>query len=54
MKLTSQLKKRKIPIVRVDQSLNKYDDVILFPEKLEKANEMIRKVGFPKQWIDKK
>jgi len=44
MKITTELKKRKIPIVRNDKSLNKYDDIILFPDKLEKANEMLRKV----------
>lgn len=44
------IKKRKIPIVKIDQSLNKYDDKILFPDKLEKANEMLRKIGLPKQW----
>lgn len=49
MKITKELKKRKIPIVRVDKSLNKYDDKIMFPEKLEKANEMLRKIGLPKQ-----
>jgi len=41
----------KTPVVRIDKSLNKYDDVILFPDKLEKANEMLRRVGIPKQWI---
>ena len=50
MKVTTKIKKRKIPIVRVDKSLNKYDDKILFPDKLEKANEMLRNVGLPKQW----
>jgi len=52
MKITTEIKKRKIPIVKIDKSLNKYDDVILFPEKLEKANEMLRKVGLPKQWTN--
>lgn len=54
MKITTEIKKRKIPIVRIDKSLNKYDDLILFPDKLEKANEMLRKVGLPKQWTDEK
>ena len=51
MNVTAEIKKRKIPIVRLDKSLNKYDDKILFPDKLEKANEMLRKIGLPKQWI---
>ena len=50
MKIITELKKRKIPIVRMDESLNKYDDKILFPDKLEKANEMLKKNGLPKQW----
>ncbi len=52
MKITTELKKRKVPIVKLDKSLNQYDDVVLFPEKLEKANEMLQKVGPPKQWAD--
>jgi hypothetical protein len=52
MNVPEEIKKRKTPIVRIDTSLNKYDDMILFPDKLEKANEMLRKIGLPKQWID--
>jgi hypothetical protein len=51
MKIITEIKKRKIPIVRVDNSLKKYDDKILFPDKLEKANEMLKKIGLPKQWM---
>ena len=54
MKITAELKKRKIPIVKIDKSLNKYDDIVLFPDKLEKANEMLRKVGLPKHWTNEK
>jgi hypothetical protein len=49
LKIIAGLKKRKTPIVRVDKSLNKYDNKILFPEKLEKANKMLKKIGLPKQ-----
>ena len=41
----------KTPIVRIDRSLSKYDGIVLFLDKLEKANEMLRKTGLPKQWI---
>ena len=51
MKITKELKKRKIPIVAIDKSLEKYDDKILFTEKLEKANEMLKKIGLPKMAI---
>jgi len=50
MKVIAEIKERKIPIVRIDEALNKYDDKILFPDKLERANEMLRKIGLPKQW----
>ncbi|MCP1381693.1 hypothetical protein [Runella salmonicolor] len=53
MKVTNELKKRKTPIVKIDKSLDKFDDKILFPEKLEKANEMLKKIGLPKQWTTK-
>ncbi len=53
MKVTNELKKRKIPIVTIEESLNKLDDKILFPKKLEKANEMLKKIGLPKQWTTK-
>jgi len=50
MKIINELKKRNIPIVKIDKSLNKYDDIIIFPEKLDKANKKLRKSGLPKQW----
>lgn len=49
MKIVTEIKKRKVPIVRVDKSLNKYDDKILFPDKLEKANKMLQNTGLPKK-----
>ena len=38
----------KKPIVVIDKSLDFFNDKLLFPEKLEKANEMLKKVGLPK------
>jgi hypothetical protein len=46
--LFADLKKRKTPIVKIDSSLNQFDGKVLFPEKLEKANEMLKKIGLPK------
>lgn len=43
-----ELNKSKTPIIRIDKSLDKYENKVLFPEKLEKANEMLRKIGLPK------
>lgn len=53
MKITEEIKKRKIPIVKIDKSLNKFDDKVLFPDKLEKANKMLKNKGLPKQWTTK-
>ena len=36
------------------EDIDGYDDIVLFPDKLEKANEMLRKVGLPKQWTNEK
>ncbi|MFA5418941.1 MAG: hypothetical protein WC341_10835 [Bacteroidales bacterium] len=47
-----EINTKKKPIVLVDKSLDFFNDKILFPKKLEKANEMLKKVGLPK--LDKK
>ena len=48
MKGIKELNKLKIPIVKIDKSLNKYSDQVLFKEKVEKANETLKNVGLPK------
>ena len=48
MKKIEDLNKSKLPIVKIDKSLDKYKDKILFREKVEKANEMLRTIGLPK------
>ena len=53
MKIIKEIKKRKVPIVKIDKALNKYDNVVLFPEKLEKANQMLKTSGMPKKWLKK-
>ena len=47
MKL-KDIKSKKTPIVVIDNLLDFFNDKILFPEKLEKANDMLRKIGLPK------
>ncbi len=44
----SELNNRKTPIVIIDKSLEKYKGKNLFPEKLAKANEVLKKIGLPK------
>lgn len=48
MRTIEELNKKKVPVVRVDESLDKYDNIILFPEKLAQANEMLRTIGLPR------
>lgn len=47
MKL-DDLNKKKTPIVKIDNSLERFRGKILFPEKLQQANEILKKVGIPK------
>ena len=49
MKTVEELNKRKAPIVTIDQSLEKYKDKIVCPEKLHKANEMLKTARLPKK-----
>ena len=47
--------KRKYKIkVTIDKSLNKYDNIVLCPEKLERANEILRKTGHPENYLKNK
>jgi hypothetical protein len=34
---------------KINKSLNKYNNVVLFPEKLAKANETLKRAGLPKE-----
>ena len=43
-----ELNSKKTPIVTIDKSLEKFKKLPLFKEKVEKANEVLRKVGLPK------
>ena len=48
MKTVKELNEKKMPIIRIDKSLEKYKDLPLFQNKVDKANEMLRTVGLPK------
>ena len=39
--------KKKYSDVVINHDLDKYNDKVLFPEKLAKANEAIRELGIP-------
>ncbi|HZY38983.1 MAG TPA: hypothetical protein VFE53_20120 [Mucilaginibacter sp.] len=53
-KKIAELNKMKAPIVVVDESLDKYDNVIPFPEKHEKMNEILKKTGHPENYLKSK
>jgi hypothetical protein len=42
------INENKIPIVKIDRKLERFRGKILFPEKLQKANEILSRVGIPK------
>lgn len=43
-----ELKNNKTPIVVINKSLEKYKGQNLFPEKLAKANDVLKRIGLPK------
>lgn len=42
------LNKSKLPIVAIDKSLDKLSKKVLFKEKLDKANKVLKTIGLPK------
>jgi hypothetical protein len=48
MKKIEELNKSKLPTVKIEKSLGKYKDKVLFKEKVAKANETLKSVGLPK------
>ncbi len=48
MKGIKELNESKVPIIKINNSLDKYKDKVLFKEKVDKANEILKKVGLPK------
>jgi hypothetical protein len=43
-----ELNTKKRPVILIDKSLDFFNDKVLFPEKVAKANEMLKKIGLPK------
>lgn len=43
-----ELNKKNVPIVTIDNTLDKYRNHPAFQPKLDKANEVLRTVGLPK------
>jgi len=51
MKKINQLNNSKIPVIVFDKKLEQFRDKVLFPEKLAKANEILKKVGLPEKGL---
>jgi hypothetical protein len=43
-----ELNKSKTPIVKINKTLDKLVAKVLFPDKLEEANRILKTVGLPK------
>lgn len=52
MKGMVEVKKSSQFDIIIDSELNKYDDKVLFPEKLQEANETLAKYGIPEKWAN--
>ena len=52
MKTIKELNNKKVPIVRIDNSLEKYKNMPIFQEKLDLANEVLRTVGPPAMYFE--
>jgi hypothetical protein len=48
MKQKEKVQKNTNLKIRYKKSLDKYKDKVLFPEKVARANEILRTVGLPK------
>lgn len=42
------LNRKKTPIIKIDTNLERFRGKIVFPEKLQQANEILKKVEIPK------
>ncbi len=50
MKEITVLKQPKPISAKINPALNKYDNAVVSPTKLEEANETLAKYGLPKEW----
>jgi hypothetical protein len=48
MTTIEKLNNSKLPIITIDKSLEQFRNKDLFPQKMEKAREILKKAGLPK------
>jgi len=46
--------KKKRQMIMIDKSLDKYDNVVAFPQKLTKINGILEKTEHPKDYLKEK
>ena len=46
-----KMRKYRKPVIRINPELDKYNDVILFPEKFAIANEQLKNAEDPEEFI---
>ena len=47
-----EINTKKKPVIIVDKTLDFYNGKVLFPDKLEKANKMLKETGLPNPKVD--
>jgi predicted regulator of amino acid metabolism with ACT domain len=47
MKSIEELSQSRLPIVKINKTLNKYDNMPLFQDKVDRANDTLKRVGMP-------
>ena len=52
MKGVIEIKKSKQLDIIIDNEMDNYDNKVLFPEKLQEANETLVKYGIPEKWAN--
>lgn len=49
MKTIKEINSKRLPVIVIDQSLEKYKEMPIFQSKVDEANEVLRKIGLPKE-----
>lgn len=49
MTTIDRINQSKVPVIVFDKKLEQFRNKILFPEKLEKANKILKQTGLPKK-----
>lgn len=53
MKTVAEIKEKEMPLFTIDNRLNKYEKVVLFPKLLAKASAMVKRLNLKSEDLDK-